>query len=59
MHDHVTPAMQALHWLPINFYIQLKLCILMHAAVNDRRTEYINIFLVKILTLPRCKRQYS
>jgi len=32
--DHVTPALQSLHWLPIKQRIQFKLCLLVHLAIN-------------------------
>ena len=40
-HDHVTPAMKELHWLPIAHCIKYKLCLMMHAAVHNRSLEYI------------------
>ena len=59
MHDHVTPAMRSLHWLPIKFRIRYKLYILMHAAVNNRSPEYINKLLVPVSTLPGRERLRS
>ena len=59
MHDQVTPTMWALHWLPIKFRIRYKLCILMHAAVNDHKPEYINTLLVPVSTLRICERLRS
>ena len=32
--DHVTPALQQLHWLPIQARVQFKLCTLMHGIHN-------------------------
>ena len=59
MRDHLTPAMRSLHWLPIKFRIRYKLCILMHAAVNNRSAEYINKLLVPVSTLPERDRLRS
>ena len=39
--DHVTAALKALHWLPINQRIQFKLCLLVHLAINGRAPTYI------------------
>ena len=59
MRDHVTTAMRSLHWLPIKFRIRYKLCILMHATVNNRSPEYINKLLVLVSTLPGRERLHS
>ena len=32
--DHVTPAPQQLHWLPIQARVQFKLCVLMYGIHN-------------------------
>jgi len=29
-HNHITPVLQSLHWLPVSFRITYKLCVLMH-----------------------------
>ena len=44
MRDHVTSTMRSLHWLPIKFRIRYKLCILMHAAVNNRSPSTSTIY---------------
>ena len=41
MHDHATPAMRELHWLPITFRVKYKLCLMVRASANGRRPEYI------------------
>ena len=51
-HDHVTPAMRELHWLPVVYCIKYKLCISMQASVNDRCPEYISEVLVATPRLP-------
>ena len=50
--DHVTPAMWELHWLPVAYRIKYKLCVLMHASVNRRWTEFISEVLVATSALP-------
>jgi len=39
--DHVTPALQAVHWLPIKQRIQFKLCLLVHLAINGKAPIYL------------------
>ena len=39
--DHVTPALQQLYWLPIDYRITYKLCLIMH-FVHTKRREYIS-----------------
>ena len=34
--DHVTEHMKHLHWLPIQFRIKFKLCVLMHGAMRGQ-----------------------
>ena len=35
-YDHTTTALHRLHWLPVFFRVQYKLCILMQAIANDK-----------------------
>ena len=49
--EHVTPAMKELHWLPIAYRIKYKLCLMMHAAVNNRSPAYITDILVPTSSL--------
>ena len=49
--DHVTPAKKELHWLPIAYRIKYKLCLMMHAAVNNRSPAYITNPLVPTSSL--------
>ena len=49
--DHVTPAMRELHWLPVTFRVQYKLCLMVHASVNGRSSEYIKDVLVPMSSL--------
>ena len=38
--DHVTPALQQLHWLPVEYRIKYKLCALMHQIHTGRAPQY-------------------
>jgi hypothetical protein len=33
-HDHVSTALRQLHWLPVEYHITYKLCLLVHLAIN-------------------------
>ena len=40
--DHVTPAVQKLHWLPISYRITYKLCVLMHQVHTGHGPSYLS-----------------
>jgi hypothetical protein len=40
--DHVTPALQQLHWLPISYRITYKLCVLMHQVHTGHCPSYLS-----------------
>ena len=40
-HDHITPALAQLHWLPVQFRIKFKLCLLMHQIHVGRCPAYL------------------
>ena len=40
LRDHVTPGLHQLHWLPVRFRIQYKLCLIMH-AIPGRSPVYL------------------
>ena len=42
--DHVTPALQQLHWLPIDYRITYKLCLIMHLVLvhTNRAPQYVS-----------------
>jgi len=40
--DHVTSALQQLHWLPIHYRIQYKLCLLMYSVCQQHCPVYIS-----------------
>ena len=39
--DHVTPSLIQLHWLPVRFRVQYKLCMLMHNIHIGRAPVYL------------------
>jgi len=41
-HEHITPAMKDLHWLPVNLRIKYKLCVMMHLIFTQQCPEYMN-----------------
>ena len=41
LRDHVTPGLHQLHWLPVRFRIQYKLCSIMHAIHAGRSPVYL------------------
>jgi len=40
--DHVTPALQELHWLPVAERIQYKLCLVVHKSLLGHTPEYVS-----------------
>jgi len=40
--DHVTPALQQLHWLPIDYRITYKLRLIMHLVHTERAPQYLS-----------------
>ena len=54
--NHVTKQMKELHWLPIIYRINFKLCLMMHAAVNGQCPLYIRDIVHPLSTLPERNR---
>ena len=50
--DHVTVALQTLHWLPVRQRITYKLCVLMHGVAFDYAPTYLQDVVVPLSTLP-------
>ena len=50
--DHVTSALQTLHWLPIKQRIQFKLCLLVHLAINGRAPAYLKELITTTASVP-------
>ena len=40
-HDHITPVMMDLHWLPIHLRIKYKLCLIMHLIYTRQCPNYL------------------
>ncbi len=40
-YDHITPVLQSLHWLPINFCIRYKIVLLAYKALNVLTPAYL------------------
>ena len=54
--DHMTEQMKKLHWLPIKYRINFKLCLMMHAAVTGQYQQYIRDIVHPLSTLPERNR---
>jgi hypothetical protein len=44
--DHVTPLLQAQHWLPIEQRIVFKLCVMMYKSVNGMAPSYLQEYVI-------------
>jgi len=42
LRDDVTPVLQQLHWLPIEYRITYKLCLIMHFVHTNRAPQYLS-----------------
>jgi len=42
LRDHVTPALQQLHWLPIDYRIFYKLCLIMDFVHTNHAPQYLS-----------------
>jgi len=50
--DHVSSALQTLHWLPIHYRIQFKIALLMYNALAGRCLEYIKDIVALVASNP-------
>jgi hypothetical protein len=50
--DHITSALQELHWLPIRQRIEYKLCLLVYLSINDQAPSYLRQKLTFVSDLP-------
>ncbi len=41
-HEHITPILASLHWLPVSFRIQLKILLIVFKALNGQAPSYIS-----------------
>ena len=46
-HEHITPAMKELHWLPVNLRIKYKLCVMMHLIF----TQQCPVYMIELVSL--------
>ena len=49
---HISSALRDLQWLPVNFCITCKLCLMMHAAHNHRCRKYIIRLITSTASMP-------
>ena len=40
--DHISPILERLHWLPIQYRIQFKILLFVHKSLNGKGPEYIS-----------------
>ena len=40
-HNHITPVLKKLHWLPVKYRAQFKLLVHTHKALHDRSPVYL------------------
>ena len=50
--DHMTPALQTLHWLPVKYRIQYKLCLLVHRALHSQAPSYLSDIVTSSAAVP-------
>ena len=43
---HITPILKVLHWLPVKYRINFKLCCITHHVLSLGETHYLNSFLI-------------
>ena len=41
-HEHISPILYQLHWLPIEYRVQFKVLLLIHKFLNDKAPAYLN-----------------
>ena len=51
-HDHVSSALQTLHWLPIYYRIQFKIVLLMYNALAGLCLEYVKDIVAPVASNP-------
>ena len=49
-YDHITSALKSLHWLPVEFRINYKICLLTFNSIHGHGPEYISEMLIPIIT---------
>ena len=56
-HDHITPCLAQLHWLPVKFRITFKILLLAYKALHHTGPEYLSNLLTRYV--PACKLRSS
>jgi len=51
-HDHVSPTLKELHWLPIKQRVDYKLCLLVHKVVVGYAPSYLTDILTAVTDVP-------
>ena len=54
--DHITPVLHSLYWLPVDFRITFKLCLLMHLVHTGRSPSYLTEIVQLTPSLPNRSR---
>ena len=54
-HDHITPILASLHWLPVHFRIHFKILLFVCKSLNDLAPQYITE-IIHVYTPPRALR---
>ena len=47
--SHITPVLKSLHWLPVQYRINFKLCCITHRALSLKEPHYLNSLLINRL----------
>ena len=47
--SHITPVLKFLHWLPVQYRINFKLCCITHRALSLKEPHYLNSLLINRL----------
>ena len=47
--SHITPILKSLHWLPVQYRINFKLCCITHRALSLKEPHYLNSLLINRL----------
>uniref|UniRef100_A0A672H6K2 Reverse transcriptase domain-containing protein n=1 Tax=Salarias fasciatus TaxID=181472 RepID=A0A672H6K2_SALFA len=58
-YDHITPVLKSLHWLPIQYRIQYKLCLLTHRCIHGAAPAYLSELLTIHTTTPSLRSSSS
>ena len=47
--EHITPFSQQLHFLPMNFRIKFKICLMTYKCINNRSPTYLQELISKVI----------